>query len=324
MTHISMALVAVGLLVLAGRRRDADAWRWRGAVAAGVAGWALLWGPSFLVQSRGGHSSWIPHTTPARFLATISSLVTSRPGISVLVVAAVVAGAIVCVRRDRNLAMVLVCCSAIPALLAGLLGLRAPVLVEPHADGRRVGPAPRDRLPRRRRVPASPRRGHGRGRRCRTPHARLGSGRPERSRTNSRAHRARSGRATRRRDRDPTTLEGRRALLDHRCAQRRRAGTSGADQGHPRRSCTRADGRATDGTNLAHATLETADRLARLPPVRTHLARRGVADAVHSSPVHARLSARHAAEHRRDLRRVRAPSRARSSTTKVAGRGYRS
>jgi Dolichyl-phosphate-mannose-protein mannosyltransferase len=129
MTHISMALMAVGLLVLPGKRRDADAWRWRGAVAAGVAGWALVWGPSFLVQSRGGHSSWIPHTTPARFLDTISSLVTSRPGISALVVAAVVAGAIVCVRRDRNLAMVLVCCSAIPALLAGLLGLRAPVLL---------------------------------------------------------------------------------------------------------------------------------------------------------------------------------------------------
>jgi Dolichyl-phosphate-mannose-protein mannosyltransferase len=129
MTHISMALMAVGLLALPGLRRDADAWRWRGAVAIGAAGWALLWGPSFLVQSRGGHSSWIPHTTPARFLATISSLVTSRPGISALVVAAVVAGAIVCMRRDRNLATVLVCCSAIPALLAGILGLHAPVLL---------------------------------------------------------------------------------------------------------------------------------------------------------------------------------------------------
>ena len=129
MTHISMALMAVGLLALPLLRRDADAWRWRGAVAAGAAGWALVWGPSFLVQSRGGHSSWIPHTTPARFIATIGSLVTSRPGMSALVVAAVVAGAIVCVRRDRNLAMVLVCCSVIPVVLAGLLGLRAPVLL---------------------------------------------------------------------------------------------------------------------------------------------------------------------------------------------------
>jgi hypothetical protein len=129
MTHISMALVAVGLLVLAGRRRDAHAWQWRAAVVAGIAGWAVLWGPSFLVQSRGGHSSWIPHTTVARFLTTISTLVTSRPGISALVVAAVVAGGIVCRRRDRALATVFVCCFVIPALLAGVFGLRAPVLL---------------------------------------------------------------------------------------------------------------------------------------------------------------------------------------------------
>ena len=33
-------------------------------------------------------------------------------------------------RRDRTLATVLVCCFAIPAVLAGLLGLRAPVLLD--------------------------------------------------------------------------------------------------------------------------------------------------------------------------------------------------
>ena len=129
MTHISMGLVAVGLLALAGCRRDRDAWRWRAGVATGVAGWAVLWGPSFLVQSRGGHSSWIPHTTVVRFLDTVSALVTGRSGVSALVVVAIIAGGVACWRRDRTLGTVLVCCFAIPALLAAVLGLHAPVLL---------------------------------------------------------------------------------------------------------------------------------------------------------------------------------------------------
>ena len=187
MTHISMALMAIGLLALPLLRRDADAWRWRGAVAAGAAGWALVWGPSFLVQSRGGHSSWIPHTTPARFLATISSLVTSRPGIERARR-----------RRGRRRSHRVRAPRPEPrdgprVLLRDPGGPRraprpaCPGAVEPHAHRRGVGPAPRDRLSRRRRLPASPRRRHGRGRRGRTPHARLGSGRPDRARTNGRA-----------------------------------------------------------------------------------------------------------------------------------------
>lgn len=130
MTHVSMLLVVVGLIALAGRRRDAAAWRWRAGVTSGTAAWALLWGSSFLVQARGGHSSWIPHTTLARFMSTIGSLVTNQSGFGVLVVAAIVAGSILCWHRDRTLAMVLVCCFVVPAVLAGVLGLRAPVLLD--------------------------------------------------------------------------------------------------------------------------------------------------------------------------------------------------
>jgi len=130
MIHISTILVAIGLIALAGRRTDADAWHWRAAIATGTAGWALLWGGSFLVQARGGHSSWIPHTTPVRFVDTIGSLVTGLPGISLLVVAAIVTGIVVCRQRDRPLAMVMVCCFVIPVTLAGLIGLREPVLLD--------------------------------------------------------------------------------------------------------------------------------------------------------------------------------------------------
>lgn len=130
MTHISTILLAIGLIALAGRRRDVEAWQWRAAIASGTAGWVLLWGSSFLVQARGGHSSWIPHTTPTRFVEAMSALVADLPGISVLIVAAVVVGMIVCRHRDRPLAMVLACCFVVPAILAGLFGLRAPVLLD--------------------------------------------------------------------------------------------------------------------------------------------------------------------------------------------------
>ncbi len=130
MTHISMILLAIGLIALAGRRRDVHTWEWRAGIGAGLAGWALLWGRSFLVQARGGHSSWIPHTTPARFVAAISSLVADLPGSSVFIVAAVVVGIIVCRQRDRTLATVVVCCFIVPVTLVGLFGLREPVLLD--------------------------------------------------------------------------------------------------------------------------------------------------------------------------------------------------
>ena len=124
-----MFLMAVGLLALTGRRVDKAAWHWRAAIAVGAAGWAVLWGPSFLVQSRGGHSSWIPHTTLARFAQAVGGLVVDRPELSVIFTAAIIAGGIVCRRRDRMLATVFVCCFAVPVLLAAIIGLHAPVLL---------------------------------------------------------------------------------------------------------------------------------------------------------------------------------------------------
>jgi hypothetical protein len=129
MTHTSMILMAIGLFALAGLRRDADSWRWRAGIAAGAFGWAALWGQSFLVQSRGGHSSWIPHTTWARFVSTVSALVISRPGVSGLVVAAIAAGLLLCRNQDRVLARVLTCAFVVPVVIGALVGLHAPVLI---------------------------------------------------------------------------------------------------------------------------------------------------------------------------------------------------
>ena len=51
-THVSMFLLAAGLLALPGRRTDREAWRWRAAIGLGVVAWVVVWGPSFTVQAR--------------------------------------------------------------------------------------------------------------------------------------------------------------------------------------------------------------------------------------------------------------------------------
>lgn len=128
--HVQMFLLAGGLLALAGLRRDRAAWLWRAAIAAGGLGWAVLWGPSFLVQSRGGHSDWIPRTTPYGILHTFGRLVTFDSRYQGVVLVAAIAGAIVVGRRDRHLARVLVCCSFVPIALAAALGTVYPVLLD--------------------------------------------------------------------------------------------------------------------------------------------------------------------------------------------------
>ena len=51
----------------------------------GGLGWALLWGPSFLDQARGGHSDWIPRTTLDGMVHTFGRLVAYDPQLHVIV-----------------------------------------------------------------------------------------------------------------------------------------------------------------------------------------------------------------------------------------------
>jgi hypothetical protein len=130
MTHVSMFLLGAGLLALAGRRTDRAAWQWRAGLATGLAGWALVWGPTFVAQTRGGHSDWIPRTTLDGMVRTFARLVTFDPALATVTVAAVAAGAVVLAREDRLLARVWVCCALVPALLAAATGTVAPVLLD--------------------------------------------------------------------------------------------------------------------------------------------------------------------------------------------------
>ena len=130
LTHVSGFLLAGGLVAVAGLRRDREAWRWRAGVAAGGAAWAVLWGRSFLVQARGGHSDWIPRTTVDGIVHTFGRLVAYDPRFAAPILLGVTAGTVVVWRRDRRLGRVLVCCSFVPMLLAAAAGTVEPVLLD--------------------------------------------------------------------------------------------------------------------------------------------------------------------------------------------------
>jgi uncharacterized membrane protein len=130
LTHTSMFLLGAGLLLVPGRRTDRDAWRWRVALSSGLLGWAVVWGPSFLRQTRGGHSDWIPRTTVSGMIHTYGGLVTFDPALHLAALVTIAAGAWFLVRADRHLGRVWVCCALVPAALAAATGVVAPVLLD--------------------------------------------------------------------------------------------------------------------------------------------------------------------------------------------------
>lgn len=130
LTHVSMFLLAAGLLTVPGRRRDRAAWQWRGAIAGGGLGWALVWGTHFVVQAQGGHSSWIPSTTPATLATAVAHLLTPDSLLVVPAVAATVVGAVLLVRSDARLGRVWLCCFAVPVTIAAIVGLAEPVVLD--------------------------------------------------------------------------------------------------------------------------------------------------------------------------------------------------
>jgi hypothetical protein len=130
LTHVSMFLLAFGLLLVPGRRTDRESWWWRGAVVVAVAGWAMLWGPSFLVQARGGHSSWIPATSIATLRTAVANDVTLDAHFAWTVLALVAIGAAELLRRDRRLGRVWLCLFLVPVALGALAGFVEPVVLD--------------------------------------------------------------------------------------------------------------------------------------------------------------------------------------------------
>jgi hypothetical protein len=129
-THVSAFLLAAGLLTAAGLRTDRNAWWWRLAIVAPIGIWAVTWGPHFVVQARGGHSTWIPSTSFATFSTAIANAVTFDPAVTLLVCAAIVAGGVLVVRDDRALGRTWISTYAIPLGLAAAAGLVEPVVLD--------------------------------------------------------------------------------------------------------------------------------------------------------------------------------------------------
>jgi hypothetical protein len=121
--HVSAFLVAVGLVALAGMRRDREAWRWRGWILGAVLTWAIAWGWAFERQHSAAGVNRIPPTSLARFFDAISNSVTFTNGITLLVVLGVAAGAVLLCREDVLLGRVWLALGLLPFALGGILGL---------------------------------------------------------------------------------------------------------------------------------------------------------------------------------------------------------
>lgn len=128
--HVSAFLLAGGLFVLAGLRRDADAWAWRAAVAFATLLWALLWGPSFLSQAGHDWAGWIPPTSADGVVRAIGGQLTGVDGLRTLLAVAVVAGGVALWRRDQRLGRIWVCLGALPFVAAAVIGAFSPFLLD--------------------------------------------------------------------------------------------------------------------------------------------------------------------------------------------------
>jgi hypothetical protein len=129
-THVSGLFLGAGLLAIAGLRRDAPAWVWRGALAAAGLVWAVTWGPAFLHQAEQTTGGWIPYTTPTGLARAVNELVTSYRGVAWVGLAAVTAGGALVVRRaEPALRRVWLCCFLLPTVLVALVGIRMHVLL---------------------------------------------------------------------------------------------------------------------------------------------------------------------------------------------------
>ncbi len=128
--HVSIALLAIGLFLLAGIRNDRAAWRWRCGIALGGVAWAAVWGTAFLTQAGEHHPGWIPITTVNAVGDVIAGHVTYTDGLKYLVLLAVVAGAVFLFRRERPLFSVWLVCGMLPIALAAAVGAVTPFFLD--------------------------------------------------------------------------------------------------------------------------------------------------------------------------------------------------
>ncbi len=126
--HVSGLLLAVGLLAVAGVRRDRCAWEWRVAVSAPVLLWCAVWGPALLEQSKHDHTP-APRTSFVVFADVVGRQVTRDAALTGFVLIAAAAGCAALRQLDRRRFTVLLACGVAPLALAALVGVVTPVLI---------------------------------------------------------------------------------------------------------------------------------------------------------------------------------------------------
>jgi hypothetical protein len=128
--HSTGFLLAAGVCAVAGLRRDRAAWIWRAAIVGPAMVWAALWGPSFLHQAGSEWAGWLPRTSPTTFARAVAGQVSDFAPLALVVLAVVALGGWLLWRSDRELGRVWLACGALPFVIAALIGIFSPFLID--------------------------------------------------------------------------------------------------------------------------------------------------------------------------------------------------
>jgi hypothetical protein len=126
--HTSFLLLAGGLVLVAGLRRDGEAWRWRATIVGALAVWAVTWGPAFRDQLHAGHFDPLPLTSISSIGDTLNGLVTDYAALTIPVVILLALGGWCLWRTDGRLAAVAAALFGAPLAAACLIGLHEHIL----------------------------------------------------------------------------------------------------------------------------------------------------------------------------------------------------
>lgn len=129
LSQSSFAVLVPFLVLVVGRSRSTTAWRWRAAIVAGCAAWALVWGIAFLSQVREDHATWIPLTDARGVLDTVNGFVSFYSSTAALVTLLVVGGGVALWRVGGELRAVWLLLACGPFLVLVLLGFEMHVLL---------------------------------------------------------------------------------------------------------------------------------------------------------------------------------------------------
>jgi len=127
--HVSGLLLGLGLVALAGLRRDGEAWRLRMLIGAAGLVWAVFWFPTLLEQLDHSWSDWVPRTTPTGVARVVGEQVMTVRGTTWVLLGAVLAGGVVLIRQDARLGRLWLALGVVPFAGAAVVGIASAFLL---------------------------------------------------------------------------------------------------------------------------------------------------------------------------------------------------